>query len=104
MPGGVMMCLLHGNPTKEPHLLMMKMVEGTTILPHWHSADETVVVQSGTIIVGNGGEIDESKGVRMCRGSYFRIPAKVPHWALVREEVIIIRYTNGVADIQYINK
>ncbi|MFO0985263.1 MAG: cupin domain-containing protein [Planctomycetota bacterium] len=101
LPGGVMSCQLHGDPTKGPVLTIVKVPAGTLIPPHFHGSDEVPTVISGAIWVGQGETVDESKGTLVEAGGYVNIPAKAPHWAKAKTDAVFVRYSNGPADITY---
>ena len=102
-PKGVQSCLMHGDPSKEAFVLMLKIPAGTVYPPHKHSADEVVAVISGTFIVGTGEKVDESKGTTVEAGGYFSLKANTPHWGKAKSDTVAIRYGNGKADITYLN-
>ena len=102
-PKGVQSCLIHGDPTKEAFVLMLKAPAGTVYPPHLHSADEVVTIVSGAFMIGEGEKIDEAKGTTVEAGGYFSLKAKTPHWGKVVKDVVAVRYGNGKADIMYCN-
>lgn len=104
LPEGVMSVVIQGDPKKGPFILLLKMPSGTRVEPHWHSAAEVAVVQSGVVVLGPGEELDEAKGTELEAGSYFRIPAKTPHWGVVKKDAVLVRYGDGPADITYCQK
>ncbi len=86
---GGKMCVVNGDPAKGPSVLLMKFPKGMTIAPHWHTSDEIVTVVSGTALFGSGETADAAKGAELGVGSYIVIPGKNPHWAIVRDELVI---------------
>lgn len=102
-PKGVKNCLLHGDTSKGPFIMLAKFPAGTTVAPHTHTTDEVVSVVSGTFVIGSGEKFDESKGKSVDAGGYFTIKAGTPHWAMVKTETVLVRYGNGPADIKYVN-
>jgi quercetin dioxygenase-like cupin family protein len=102
-PKGVMSALVHGDPAKGAFVMLLKAPAGTTWPPHLHSADEVVVVQSGEFMIAPGEKVDESKGMVIDAGGYFSIKGKTPHWATVKKDVVIARYSTGAGDITYCN-
>ena len=102
-PKGVQSCLMHGDPSKEAFVLMLKAPAGTVYPPHKHSADEVVAVISGAFIIGTGEKIDEAKGTVVEAGGYFTLKAGTPHWGKAKSDMVAIRYGNGKADITYVN-
>ncbi len=102
-PKGVQSCLLHGNPAKEPFVILLKVPAGTVWPPHLHSADEVVVVQSGALTVGIGEKMEDAKGVTVDAGGCFKFKAKTPHWAKSTADTVIARYASGPGDINFCN-
>lgn len=100
---GAAMCLQYGDPAKGPHVFRLKFPAGVVRPPHRHSYDECVTVLKGTLIIGQGEQIDERKGVAVDEGGYFVMPAKVPHWLLTKEEATFAVMVNGPRDIMYVN-
>ncbi len=86
---GAKMCVVAGDPAKGPSTLLMKFPKGMAIAPHWHTADEVVTVVSGSAVFGSGETADASQGTELGTGSYIVIPGKNPHWAIVRDELVI---------------
>jgi quercetin dioxygenase-like cupin family protein len=67
----------------------MKFPKGMTIPAHWHTSSETVTVVGGSGTFGSGETVDAAKGTELGAGSYLVIPGKAPHWAVVKEELVI---------------
>jgi len=70
---------------------------------HWHSADEVTTVESGTLLFGSGDKVDESKATELGPRGYVSVPAKAPHWAKAKTEVITARLASGAADVTYVD-
>ena len=86
---GAKMCVLSGDPAKGPAVIMMKFGKGTVVPAHWHTADETVTIVSGTAIFGTGETEDAAKCTEVTSGSYAVIPGGSPYWAIAKDELII---------------
>jgi quercetin dioxygenase-like cupin family protein len=86
---GGKLCVQSGDPAKGASVLRMKFPKGTTVPAHWHTSDETVTVVSGVGIFGTGELVDASKGTALTAGGCVIIPSKSPHWAIVKEELVI---------------
>ena len=104
MPEGMMTSPVHGDPAKGPSLSMNKLPAGATVRPHIHSSDEVATVVSGAIWLGSGETMDETKATLIEAGGYVHIRAKAPHWAKAKTECVFLRYTNGPADITYLDE
>jgi quercetin dioxygenase-like cupin family protein len=72
--------ILHVNPVLTATKLILRAPKNFHVPRHWHSANETVTVLSGTFIMKYDGS-DEK--VALNSGSYSYMPAKMIHeaWA-----------------------
>ena len=95
---GGMLAVQSGDPSKGPSVLLMKFPKGLTIPPHIHTSDETVTIVSGSGVFGGGELVDLKKGTELASGSYISIPGKSPHWAVVKDELIMTVSLNLPAD------
>jgi quercetin dioxygenase-like cupin family protein len=86
---GAKMAVESGDPAKGPAVVLIKFPKGSTVPPHWHTANETVTVVSGSSVFGSGETADAAKGTELSSGSYIVIPSKSPHWAIIKEELVI---------------
>jgi quercetin dioxygenase-like cupin family protein len=104
MPAGVKTALQYGDPAKGPYIILLKFPAGFTNAPHFHSADEIVTILSGVAVTGEGRAIDASRGLEVGPGGYYVIPAKTPHWATFKSELVLTRLGNGPRDITYVDR
>lgn len=95
---GGKLCVMSGDPHAGNSVLMMQFPKGMTIPAHWHTSDEVVTVVSGLAIFGAGEVVDAAKGTEVGPGSYAVIPGKNPHWAIVKEDLVITVTMNLPAD------
>lgn len=86
---GAKVAVASGDPAKGPAVVLIKFPKGTNVPAHWHTANETVTVVSGSGTFGSGCTVDEAKGTELSSGSYIVIPGKLPHWVVVKEELVI---------------
>lgn len=98
LPAGAKVCFLHGDPAKEASTCLMKFPAGITIPAHWHSSDEIVTVNSGSVTFGFSEKADESKGTVVEAGGFIVIPAKTPHWAIAKTDTQITKHSAGIGD------
>lgn len=65
------------------YLLRVKLADGGRIPPHTHPDDRVTTVLSGTLFVGFGATVEESRGVAIPTGAAYLAPAGVAHfvWA-----------------------
>jgi quercetin dioxygenase-like cupin family protein len=64
---------------------------GHTLPPHTHPDERTITVLSGTYWAGIGKTYDESRLVPYPAGSFYVIPAGLPHYAAVLEGEVVFQ-------------
>jgi quercetin dioxygenase-like cupin family protein len=67
------------------YILRVKLSSGTIIPPHTHPDERNTTVLTGTIYVGFGEKIRESKVVAVPVGAVYIAPANVPHYIWAKE-------------------
>ncbi len=104
IPAGAQLAVLDGDPSK-PGLFTarFKFPANYKIPPHWHPADEHVTVISGTLAMGMGDTLDESKTQDLSAGGFAVMPAKMHHYAFTKSETILQIHGMGPWGINYIN-
>ena len=69
LPKGAVMAVMAGDPGATGLVAVrLKMPAGYKIPAHWHPTDEQVTVVSGTLAIGMGDKLDETKGVTLRAG------------------------------------
>ena len=63
----------------------VRIPAGTTIAPHTHTDERFSVVISGTIYVGFGDQVDETKLVPIAAGEMYIAPAGVAHYVVAKD-------------------
>jgi quercetin dioxygenase-like cupin family protein len=87
---GVKTAVLAGDPSKDGPYVMRIMFPAATLVPsHTHGKAENVTVMSGTLALGMGEHPDKSKATPLPAGSFFRIPANTPHFAVAESDTIV---------------
>jgi quercetin dioxygenase-like cupin family protein len=87
---GSQIAVLSGELQKSgPYTFRLKIPANTTLAPHFHGDAENVTVLSGSLWVGLGDAVDESKLVELPAGSFVSIPRGVHHYAVTKEETVI---------------
>jgi quercetin dioxygenase-like cupin family protein len=94
---------LYGDPAKGPSVFLIRFPSGTIRPPHRHGADECVSVLSGTLQLGNGEQLDESRSTWIPPGGYAVIPAGVPHWIQTRGDTVLMVSVYGPRDVVYVD-
>lgn len=80
-----------GDPSKAGafYAYLLKVPDGGKAMPHRHGSTETVVVISGTLMVGLGDTMDTAKMKPLGAGSVVSVPAGVHHYAMAKGPTVI---------------
>jgi quercetin dioxygenase-like cupin family protein len=91
LPGTPQFSVLYGDASKpELYVMRVKFAPGVKVLPHWHPEQVRIVtVLSGTFYYAFGDKWDESKLRQMPPGTMFTEPAREPHFAWAKDDVIL---------------
>lgn len=104
LPKGAKVAVLSGDPSKPgPFTMRASFPANFKIPPHWHPGYENVVVMEGSLYMGAGDAIDESKAMALETGGYSAIPAKSHHYAFTKDKCVIQVNGEGPFAITYIN-
>ncbi len=104
LPAGAQLAVLDGDPSKDgPFSIRAKFPDGYMVPPHWHPTDENVVVLQGVISLGMGEKADPAAALAFPVGSFAKLPAKAPHFAMAKGETIIQIYGQGPFVLNYVN-
>lgn len=77
---------IYGDPAKPgPYAFRVRAQAGHRLAPHTHPDERTVTVLSGTYWSGVGGTFADDKLQAFPAGSFYVIPAGVPHFSAVLE-------------------
>jgi quercetin dioxygenase-like cupin family protein len=75
-----------------------------TLQAHTHPDPRTYVVISGTIKLGWGKKLDESKLKTLPAGSYWEEPANLGHFAVTGDEPVVLHITGtGPTAVNYVD-
>ena len=103
-PKGAKMAVVSGDPSKSgPFTVALAFPSGYRIAPHWHPADENVVVKSGTLLVGMGDKADRKAMKAMKKGESESIKANAHHYAAARGKTEIEVSSTGPFAMTYVN-
>jgi quercetin dioxygenase-like cupin family protein len=90
MQKGTDTAVLAGDPTKAGlYIVRIKAPAGTVFGPHYHNETENVTVISGTLWVGLGDKVDQSKMTPLNAGAFASVPANLHHYAMVKTDTVI---------------
>ena len=88
-----------GDPRTGPFQVIIKMKAGCSIPWHWHSAEEEVMIVSGTV----KSDIEHLHSRLLHPGGYFLLPARHPHRVTCETACVFFDASPGKFDIHYIN-
>ena len=78
--------VIHGAQDKAgPFTFRVRAAAGHRLLPHTHPDDRTITVLAGTYWSAVGDTWDDSRLVAYPQGSFYVVPAGVPHYSAVLE-------------------
>jgi quercetin dioxygenase-like cupin family protein len=105
VPAGAKCAVIEGD-MNAPDVLFafrIKLPDNYSISPHFHPADEHVVVLSGTFNVGLGDKLDTNASKAMPAGSFMVMPKGTHHFAWSKGETVIQVYAIGPWGLTYVN-
>lgn len=105
LPPGAQAAVLDGDPAVagKPFAVRIKFPANYRVPPHWHPADENVVVISGTLMIGMGDKMDEAAVQAMPAGTYGKLPRQMHHYAMTKAETVVHLYGIGPFAVTYVN-
>jgi quercetin dioxygenase-like cupin family protein len=105
LPPGAQLAVIEGDPSKAGALFTIrgKFPDGYKVPPHWHPADERVVVLQGTLGMGLGEKFDPASGRELPAGSYASMPKGMRHFAWAVGETVIQVSGTGPFEVNYVN-
>jgi hypothetical protein len=105
LPAGAEFAILMGDPSKPglPYVFRARLPDGYSVPPHWHPMDENVTVISGVFMLGFGERLDKASTRALGAGSYAMLPARMPHYNVMKGETILQFHGIGPYDIRYVN-
>ena len=103
-PAGAKMAVIEGDPGKAgPYTVRLKVGDGYKVPAHWHPTTENVTVISGTLNVGMGDKLDESKGTALGAGGFASLPPKMNHYAWFTGDSEVQVHGTGPFQLTYAN-
>ena len=104
LPPGSKVSVLSGDPSKPgPFTIRAMFPENYKVPPHTHPSYENVVVLEGSLYMGSGEKLEESKAMKLDAGGYSAIPANAPHYVFCKDKVTLQINGEGPFAINYIN-
>lgn len=99
-------CALTEGNMQSPNVLFgfrVTMPDQYRLAPHFHPADEHLIVISGTFNMGHGDKFDADATRPMTAGSFVVMPKGAHHFAWTKGETIIYVYAVGPWGLTYVN-
>lgn len=83
--------VIEGDRSKPgPFTYAFFLPDGVWESPHRHTGTARVVVVSGTLLLGDGLVLNQSKARPVPAGSFFLVPKDAPHWEGAKGDTFII--------------
>jgi quercetin dioxygenase-like cupin family protein len=105
LPAGAKCAVTEGD-NKAANVLFahqVKLPDNYRIPPHFHPADEHLVIISGVFNMGHGDKFDTNASRPMTAGSFVVMPKGAHHFAWTKGETIIQVYAIGPWGLTYVN-
>ena len=95
-PGGTQRAVLEGDLARTgPVTYAFHLPDGAWFPPHQHSSDARVFVLKGTLLLGQGNVIDQSKVLEVKAGEAVFVPHGLIHFEGARGDTVLIGTTMG---------
>lgn len=88
-----------GDPTQGPSVIMLKAKAGCVIPWHWHTANERLIIVSGSA----KGEMKDMKPLMLKPGDFVVMPAKGIHQFTALTDVELYDLSDAAFDIHYVD-
>jgi quercetin dioxygenase-like cupin family protein len=99
LPTCVTLSVVQGDPTKGPSVILLKFAPGCSIPWHWHTANETLVLVSGS----GTAQMKGGQPINMKAGDYLYLEAKGIHRFMSKSAVYLYDMPDGAFDIHYVD-
>ena len=99
LPACMTLSVLHGDPSKGPSVILIKFAAGCAIPWHWHTANEQLVMASGT----GSAQMKDGKPMAMKAGDFLYLPGKGIHRFTAQSAVYLYDMPDGAFDIHYVD-
>jgi quercetin dioxygenase-like cupin family protein len=105
VPRGASCAVVEGDLTAPGKLFAfrIKVPDGFEIAPHFHPADEHLVVLSGVFNLGFGDRFDRADSRGFPAGSFMVMPEGLHHYAWAKGETILHVYAEGPWGLTYVD-
>ncbi len=99
LPSCMTLSVLRGDPTKGASTILLKFKPGCSVPWHWHTADEALILVSGT----GHAQMKDGKPMAMKPGDYVFLAGKGIHRFTAQSAVLMYDMPSGAFDIHYVD-
>jgi quercetin dioxygenase-like cupin family protein len=99
LPTCMTLAVLHGDPSKGPSTILLKFKPGCSVPWHWHTANESLVMASGT----GSAQMKDGQPMTMKAGDFLFLSAKGIHRFTAQSAVLLYDMPDGAFDIHYVD-
>ncbi len=105
VPPGAQMTVLEGDPgaSSGSFTIRVKAPDGYVIPPHWHPKRENVTILSGSMSLGMGDKMDESKMTPLGAGSFVYLDPDMHHYVKTKGETVVQIHGPSPLAFNYVN-
>lgn len=105
IPPGAQVTVLEGDPgaTTGDFTIRVKVPDGYVVPPHWHPARENVTVISGTMRIGMGDKIEESKMTSLAPGGFAYLDPTMHHYVKMKGATVVQIHGASPLAFNYVN-
>ena len=105
MPAGVRFAAVTGDPAQPgPFVLRAELPPGYSIAPYRRSSDESIVVLTGALKVGDGSTFDPERMRNFNSGAFVRLRADEPHYATTDGGAVVQIMGTGPFALEYVRR
>jgi len=99
LPECMSIAVQRGDPAKGPSVLLLKFKPGCVVPWHWHTANEQLMMVSGSAKA----EMKDGEPLSMKPGDFLYLPAKGIHQFTATTNVLVFDLSDGAFDIHYVD-
>ena len=105
MPAGIKFAAVTGDPAQPgPFVLRAELPPGYSIAPYRRSSDESIVVLTGALKVGDGATFDPARMRNFSSGAFVRLRADEPHYATTDGGAVVQIMGTGPFALEYVRR
>lgn len=103
MPPGSRHAVITGDPTRAEHfVLRVELPQGYRVAPYSRSADENLMVLSGTLMIGHGRSLDRTRMRALPSGSFQLLRANEAHYMMTSDGATVQIFGVGPFALEYV--